>query len=170
MRAFRTNSQTFSQSGHARAPPPPQPIARTPPAALEVNTADVPLLAALTDTFTARLALRATVDPKDLEVVAGLPATIEACGVFTNALAVLDGVLAEMERMATALERATIDETDMLISSDDSRDAPMDARQANVSINFGDASTLAEVKIFQTSPWRKARRREPTLAVDRKKI
>jgi phospholipase/lecithinase/hemolysin len=45
------------------------------------------LLAALTDTFTDRLALRVTLDPKALEAFTGtLAATVEARGATTSAL------------------------------------------------------------------------------------
>jgi hypothetical protein len=91
------------------------------------------LLAALTATFTDRLALRVTLDPNALEAFTGtLAATVEARGATTSALEL---ACEEMERNATALERATIDETDMLISYDELYNKRMGTIQANVSGN-----------------------------------
>lgn len=70
------------------------------------------MLAALTDTFTARLALRTALDPKVLGVGAW---AIEACGALTKALEavfLVDLEATAMERMA--LERATM-EADMTL-------------------------------------------------------
>jgi hypothetical protein len=91
------------------------------------------LLAALTATFTDRLALRVTLDPNALEAFTGtLAATVEARGATTSALEL---ACEEMERNATALERATIDETDMLIRYDELYNKRMGTIQANVSGN-----------------------------------
>merc|ERR1719183_3066527 len=66
-----------------------------------------PLLAALTETFTVRFALRTAEDPKAR--VAGA-AAIEACGALAKALAVAFA-LAETEAIERmALERATIEQ------------------------------------------------------------
>jgi len=99
------------------------------------------LLAALTATFTDRLALRVTLDPNALEAFTGtLAATVEARGAATveargATTSALELACEEMERNATALERATIDETDMLISYDELYNKRMGTIQANVSGN-----------------------------------
>ncbi len=75
-----------------------------------LSSISVPLLAALTETFTVRFALRTAEDPKAR--VAGA-AAIEACGALAKALAVAFA-LAETEAIERmALERATIEQADI---------------------------------------------------------
>ena len=75
-----------------------------------LSSISVPLLAALTETFTVRFALRTAEDPKAR--VDGA-AAIEACGALAKALAVAFA-LAETEAIERmALERATIEQADI---------------------------------------------------------